>query len=406
MTIQQQELGVRVKKARLARGLSQEEMSQFLQISRSAVSQIESGKRTISSLELDKLSGFFGISIADFLAEKFEEVDPLIVLFRAEASMVQSDEFIQILHKALNIAREVSNLENLLNIRQNNPNIIYQYPVPRSKWEAIQQGCQLADEERHRLNLGISPINQIHQLIESQGIKIDLLTLPDDISGLTLYNAKTGPFIAINASQVLYRRHFSFAHEYAHVLVDRNGLGMISHSHIDEKNLIEVRANAFAASFLMPEEGVRSFILNLGKGEKSRVYSEGADTLIEGRSHKDNQEIQIYDVAQLAHHFGVSRQASINRLRGLKLISEGEFDQLKRLEQQGFGRQAAILLSLEEQKTDKTTQELHNRLIALALEAYRRDLITRMKLKELSALSSMPLKYLDSLVNEIDAERS
>ena len=53
------------------------------------------------------------------------------------------------------------------------------------------------------------------------------------------------------------RRRFSIAHEYAHVLLDRELKAILSHAR-DRSSWMEVRANAFAASFLMPAEGVRS----------------------------------------------------------------------------------------------------------------------------------------------------
>ena len=63
----------------------------------------------------------------------------------------------------------------------------------------------------------------------------------------------------------ILRRRFSFAHEYAHVLLDRELKAILSHAR-DRSSLMEVRANAFAASFLMPAEGVRRYVNALSKG--------------------------------------------------------------------------------------------------------------------------------------------
>ena len=68
----------------------------------------------------------------------------------------------------------------------------------------------------------------------------------------------------------ILRRRFSFAHEYAHVLLDRELKAILSHAR-DRSSLMEVRANAFAASFLMPAEGVRGYVNALSKGLGSRT---------------------------------------------------------------------------------------------------------------------------------------
>src|SRR5205823_2018070 len=99
------------------------------------------------------------------------------------------------------------------------------------------------------------------------------------------------------------RHRFSLAHEYAHVLLDRSRGGMVSRVE-DRDNLVEIRANAFAASLLMPAEGVREFVRELGKGfgsrESAEVYDsdEALPVKVEGRAAPKSQDIQMYDVIQ------------------------------------------------------------------------------------------------------------
>jgi len=81
------DLGRRVQKMRRSLNLTQEYVAKKLGISRSAVSQIERGKRKVSSNELDILSIVFGISTDELLkgpqvelpsqifARRFEELD-------------------------------------------------------------------------------------------------------------------------------------------------------------------------------------------------------------------------------------------------------------------------------------------------------------------------------------------
>ena len=83
-------------------------------------------------------------------------------------------------------------------------------------------------------------------------------------------------------------------------------MGLISRT-TDRSNLIEVRANSFAANFLMPEEGVAQVLAALGKGAPSRVYTEVFDEAgvlpVDSRTEPGTQAIQLYDVVQLAHYF-------------------------------------------------------------------------------------------------------
>jgi len=81
------DLGWRLQRARKSLSLTQEYVAKKLGISRSAVSQIERGKRRVSSNELDVLSIVFGISTDELLkgyqvelpsqifARRFEELD-------------------------------------------------------------------------------------------------------------------------------------------------------------------------------------------------------------------------------------------------------------------------------------------------------------------------------------------
>jgi Zn-dependent peptidase ImmA (M78 family) len=54
--------------------------------------------------------------------------------------------------------------------------------------------------------------------------------------------------ILVNSSPVRARRRFSYAHEYAHALLDRDRQVTVT-STDNAAELIEKRANAFAASF-------------------------------------------------------------------------------------------------------------------------------------------------------------
>jgi Zn-dependent peptidase ImmA (M78 family)/DNA-binding XRE family transcriptional regulator len=404
MTVTQQELGRRIRTARETNRMTQDEVASRLGLSRSAVVQIEAGNRSVSSLELDRLAYLFGRDIREFVAASFEEEDTLGALFRAQPDVADQPEVVEKLRECMALGRELTNLERLVGIDRDIITLAtYSLPMPRSRWEAIQQGDRLADAERRRLGLGVAPLSDVAELLETQGIRTAIVDLPEDVSGLTLSDRSVGIFVVANRVHHHVRRRFSFAHEYAHVVADRARFGVVSRAS-ERDDLVEVRANSFAASFLMPEEGVRNFVATLGKGKPSRSYAElfdeGGALSVEGRAEPGSQTVQLYDVVQMAHHFGVSRISALYRLRNLRLVTAKELDRLKALDESGKGRQIANLLGLPEPDHEAVRNEFRHRFLGLALEAYRRDEISRGKLEELAAMVALAPADLDRLVED------
>jgi len=295
------------------------------------------------------------------------------------------------LQDSLALGREMTNLERLLAIdRAQLLTASYELPIPKSRWDAIQQGQKVAAEERQRLGLGAAPIGDLSELLESQGVRTGIVSLPENISGLTLVDATIGVFVVVNASHVAVRQRFSLAHEYGHVLLDRDRAGAISKAE-NRADLLEVRANAFAAEFLMPADGLEQFVKAFGKGAASRthvaVFDEAEVVQVEQRSTPGSQDIQLYDVALLAHHFGASRISALYRLKNVRLIDDREFQRLKAEEDSGAGQAIATFLAAPEAPASTVSRDdFRRRFLALALEAYRREEITRSKFSELAAL--------------------
>lgn len=70
-------LGSRLREIRQARGLSQEQIAEILNVKRSTVSQIESGKRGLAAHELPSLADALGISIDSFI-DSGKEIDVVL----------------------------------------------------------------------------------------------------------------------------------------------------------------------------------------------------------------------------------------------------------------------------------------------------------------------------------------
>jgi Zn-dependent peptidase ImmA (M78 family)/DNA-binding XRE family transcriptional regulator len=404
MSITQQELGHRIRRAREACRMTQEDAAMHLGVSRPTFVQIEAGNRSVSGLELDKLAYLFGRDLREFVADEFQEQDALAALFRAQGDVAGQPAVLEKLRECMAIGRELTNLERLVGIDRDLAAVAaYPMPLPRTRWEAIQHGQRLAEEERRRLGLSAAPLPELGELLEAQGVRTGLIDLPEDISGLTLSDREVGLFVVANRTHHHLRRRFSLAHEYAHIVVDRERFAMISRAS-ERDDLLEVRANAFAASFLMPEHGVRQFVASLGKGRPSRLHAEifdEAESLnVEGRTEPGSQVVQLYDLVQLAHHFGVSRLSALYRLRNLRMVTEAELGHLRALEDGGKGKKLARLLGLPEPDHVEMRGEFKHRFLGLALEAFRRDEISHGKLRELASMVGLGRGDLDRLVED------
>lgn len=407
MAINREELGRRLREAREACGLTQQQVGDKLGLSRATVAQMELGNREVTSLELDRLAYLYGRDIRSFLAAEFAPQDALTVLFRAGPDLAGNEAVADELRRCIALGREISNLEALLDIERDYL-IPAQYPLgaPNNRWEAIRQGSHVALEERRRLDVGDGPITDVAELLESQGVRAITLPLPEDISGLTVREEGVGILVIANENHAVLRRRFSYAHEYAHVLLDRERPGTVSRS-ADRDELLEVRANTFAANFLMPETGVLRFVAGLGKGQPSRsmaeIYDEEGVVRVQRRARPGSQTIQIYELVQLAHAFGVSAITALYRLRNLRppLVTENELARLKDLIDGGIDKEAREIMELPDPESEYVAHnEFKRRFLGLALEAYRRDLISRAKLAELAQLVKVPDERLARLIED------
>ena len=411
MPIDNLELARRIKTAREASGKTQEQVAVVLGVSRPTVTQIELGNRAVSSIELQQLANLFGRDIREFFKEVFVQDDAVAALFRATPGSEKKGAIESKIKHHLSVARELASLESLLEIQHPfGPPPSYELEAPDSRWTAVVQGRATAEKERSRLELGSAPIADLVDLMYSQGIYVGLSKFADGISGVTLNDHDAGSVVIINGDgHAMARQRFSLAHEFCHVLLDRHSIAMISNS-AEHESIIEVRANAFAAAFLMPEIGVRRFFRGLGKdmsgSATTDVFSEEKTVSARVRTESQGQDIQWFEVLLAAAHFGVSRQAMLFQLKNLKIVSEAE---RAKLDADLDESRIALFKSMRKRSVETMDGEVTNNfLIALGVEALRRNIISMAKLEELAALVDNN-NYLDQLLeisgSEVTAKR-
>lgn len=83
------DLGKKLKLLRKRRNIRQEDLAEFLNLSKSQISNLESGRRNLSLSQLEKLCDYFKIDISYFLMEEttdscLELIEKAKVLFESE----------------------------------------------------------------------------------------------------------------------------------------------------------------------------------------------------------------------------------------------------------------------------------------------------------------------------------
>jgi Zn-dependent peptidase ImmA (M78 family)/transcriptional regulator with XRE-family HTH domain len=160
----------------------------------------------------------------------------------------------------INFCTNESELEELL-MAERRP-LPPTYPPPDQRGLLHKElGARAASRERQRLQLGNQPIDNIFDLLRSQGVRLCRHRLEEsDVSGLTAMHPKAGVSVLVNYDDDLFRQFFSAAHEYCHVLFERDLVRsagcVVSSRKYRREDLIEIRANVFAAEFLLPTDAL------------------------------------------------------------------------------------------------------------------------------------------------------
>lgn len=299
MELTQAFLGERIARAREKAHLSQGELSERLGLTQSAVSRIESGERSVESLELARLAKELDVSVLDLLEER-PLMEELLVAARAEATESAG------LDRALGRVADLVRLEQLVrgtNVhRGRGPLTEMAHP---NKQGAVAEGEFLARQMRGQWCLDDDPMpNNFESLIEDlSGLSIALEPLSEQVAGLYAWVDETA--IALVDSSVPFgRQRFTVAHELCHFLL-RDGDRVIVDERLTGKSNAERRANAFAAHFLMPEESVRRYL----------------------RDREPDEDV----VVELVYTFGVSLQALLWHMVNLHLLSKNRVRRLQEI---------------------------------------------------------------------------
>lgn len=387
-------LGERLRRLRERQGITQETMAKWLGVSRSMLGLIESGEKMPGLSMIEKLSYRLGCDTRTMLQDS-GDIDPLLVMLRADPRLQESEKDTDSIRKCIRLGREITYLERTLGIdRAELASVRSSGNTPGSRLDAVRQGERAAEHERRRLGLGDAPIENMISFLEGEGVITSQVPLDANVSGVSILSGHD-LFVFVNKTHPAARRRFSLAHEYAHVLFDLREDSRFVISLDDEGGILrEVRANAFAASFLAPEKGCRDFVLAAGKGKASRIgyIAPSGDGVVEAKERNlaADQSLQPYDILLVARQFGISAEMAAYRLSNIRLLGDESRERFLADLRSGALAGLKKLIPDPSWYEDKEDFCFSSRLLGLALEARRRGDITTGRLVEVAALVDIP----------------
>ena len=228
---------------------------------------------------------------------------------------------------------------------------------------------ELADDLRKKWNLGNNPIPDMTALLEERGIKVLMLELPDNVSGLTcfVHSANSDdpfPIVIVNQNHPLERRRSTLAHELAHRIFDGEYLG-------DDE---EKAAQRFAGCFLVQRDHLKR---NYGAQPRAKLAYE--------------------EIIRLKHIYRVSASALVVRLEQVGVIGKPVVSTLF----QTIGRKwRSSEPDMIENESDRGVMEAPERFRRITLFALAENYIPLAKAMEL--LQETPKKIERALNGPID----
>jgi Zn-dependent peptidase ImmA (M78 family)/transcriptional regulator with XRE-family HTH domain len=306
-------IGRNLKAAREAMNMSQEAFAEKIGLSRATLSAIENGHSTIDSTKLIQAARLLSRSVGDLLSEEQEE---LAFLYRAAEKVAPDDNVRSKFRRFCESYRQIEEIVGVADSLLPPP----EYPfIAHFHSKPLQFPAQVAASERERLGVGnTDPLPNIFRLLEENGVRIFISKIPNPLLfGLSAFSKRYGPCMLVNSETTIERQIFTLAHEYGHLVMHRACYRNLAPSEEQDSDFEEM-AHTFAGRFLVPDAGLRDYILKrVGK-----------------------RKISIEDVVSCKHYFRVSLKVIVRRLLQSELISTAEhkvfFDKAEQLGKKEF----------------------------------------------------------------------
>lgn len=286
-------IGERIQQARKASGLTLRALAEKVGMSAMAISKYENNQSVPSSKVLLALAKALGVRTEYFFRRM--SVDLENVNHREHEQLPEKEE-----QKVLADVKE--QLERWLTLEEVTPapwSIPFSLPEdlagPIKSYDEIEE---IAVKMRNHWKLGLNPIPDLIDTIESRGIKV-LITQYDGHKHFNGLSAEVNgaPVVVVGKSWDGDRQRFTLAHELGHLVLRE----------LLDKTLDEEQAcHRFAGAFLVPKDSVKSCL-----GER-------------------RTRLELQELLLLKHEWGLSMQAWSYRAKHLKIISDATHQELWR----------------------------------------------------------------------------
>jgi len=364
-------IGGRIRAARLNLGMSGATLGAKVGLKKDQISKIETDTRKANAGELLLIAEALGTN-ADLLLGRNKR-KRLQIAHRLAPGAQTLDGAV-----ARNRARQLIEIEDLL-VRTSDGGVsnlseegsratakISQFlsTVPTTDAEARGQGQLGAEIVREILDLGTTGLTNLPELFERHfGAHVELSPLGEKVDGICVHS---DDFALIMASTDFSQGHtnFTLAHELAHhIFHDPREIIAENSSDMFSDDIFEKRANAFAAYFLMPVEGLTALLGYHGEavgtltgrtairlmetfGVSLMALNYHLDT-IGWMSYESSRSLREYGVGNLVHKYsgdapnGAWATPSRSRRHPARLVSAAT--DAVRAERLGLGPLAALL---------------------------------------------------------------
>ena len=269
----------RLKMARQMAGMSMRALAEQSGVSAMAISKYEKNQMMPGSEVLIRLAQALNVKVGFFLRPVTTNLT--VPAFRSKASLKKKTQ------RAI-LAKTQAWLERYLDVESffaDTP--VFTPPAIDCQVKTLEDVERVVLDLREAWDLGLDPIDNLIEVLESHGIKVGVIEGTDDFDALTLWANKTIPVMVVKEGMPGDRQRLSLAHELGHLILEPV-------EELDE----EKAAFRFAGAFLIPHSMV--------------LYELGGH----------RQELGLYELHLLKHKYGVSMQAWVYRACDLGIISQ------------------------------------------------------------------------------------
>ena len=242
----------RFREARLARGLSIQEVADRLGVTKQSVSKYELGTATPTAEKINTLSEFLNVPVSFFYKPVPSPSNRSTTFFRSlksnaarakEVMLTKSNWGDELVNQ---LAREIKypaiNMPQLPKEFENQERFSY------DELDAISKHVRL------HWGLGVSPIGNLTHILEKNGIIIIAINSGFNETDACSAIVNGRPLVFMDThKECAVRSRFNLAHELAHLLLHNR----IQQADLENKKIldrIEKEANQFASCFLLPRE--------------------------------------------------------------------------------------------------------------------------------------------------------